>query len=118
MKKLLALLLAAAMTLALCACGSPNENEDEEDHTSAVKRAVQAKAAVECMFSYQNVKNVLAHCSTIDDNGDGDYEVYGKVTVYDAFGDQYEGKFEADVTVDESGDAKCTSISIETPKKK
>ena len=107
MKKVVSLALALVMMLGLCACGGGSAAPEEEDHSDAIRLAVQ--------FSYANVKNVLASVTNTDDNGDGTYEVNGYITVIDDYGDRYKAKFDATVSVDEDGDADCDSFSMETP---
>ena len=115
MKKVVSLALALVMMLGLCACGGGSAAPEEEDHSDAIRLAVQSEAAVECMFSYANVKNVLASVTNTDDNGAGTYDVNGYLTVIDAYGDRSKAKFDATVSVDEDGDADCDSFSMETP---
>ncbi len=116
MKKIFSLGLIVILVFSLCACGS--SKTEKVDVKENIRIAVQGKATVECMFSYESVKTVLASCSTIDDNGDGTYDVFGKITVIDDFGDKYDAKYEAKVSVDESGSATCKDFKMDTPRKK
>ena len=115
MKRCASLVLAAVMLLGLCACGGGSAAPKEEDYSDAIRLAVQSEAAVECIFTYANVKNVLASVTNTDANGDGTYDVKGYITVIDDYGDRYKAKFDATVSVDEDGDADCDSFSMETP---
>lgn len=114
MKKLFSVILIMLLVLSMCACGS---KEPEWDLDDEIHSAVQAKAAVYCMFEYADVKNVLASVTNTEDNGNGTYDVKGYVTVIDAYGDRYKGKFDAVVSVTEGGDATCRSFDLETPRK-
>lgn len=116
MKKFVLGALLLVMALNLCACGSGGA-EEEDDLSDEIQSTVQAKAAVECMFNYADVKNVMASVTDTDDNGDGTYDVKGYVTVIDDYGDKYKGKYDAVVSISESGDARCSSFSMETPTK-
>ena len=126
MKKGLALILALVMCLSLCACGSKKVSEDdireevrisEDDIREEVRITVRARAIAKCMFTYQNVKFVSTAVTTMDDNGDGTYDVKGYITVIDDYGDSYKAKFDATVSVDEEGEGTCKSFDMDTPKK-
>ena len=114
MKKLAASLLALAMCLAMCACSSTPKSEGNPVEEE-IRITVQAEAAVECMFSYKDVKNVLASVTDTDDNEDGTYDVKGYITVIDDYGDRYKAKYDAVVAIDEDGDGDCKSFSMDTP---
>lgn len=118
MKKTLLLLTLIVLSISLCACSSSNDTSNyEESVEENIESEVRSTAAVECLISYKDVKNTLVDCSTIDDNGDGTYDVKGYVTIIDAYGDKYKGKFDAVVSVDDSGEADCTEFNLETPRK-
>lgn len=103
MKKLLAFLLALACCLSLCACGGAEE--EEESVRDKVISAVRARIMVEITLTYDTV-GVPTITTYVDENSDGTFEVTGKVTVKDKYGDSYTGKYDAEVTYNESTD-KC-----------
>ena len=118
MKKILLLLLTLAiLSVGLCSCGSNSSSGSKESVEESIESEVRATAAVECMFTYKDVKYTLVDCSTIDDNGDGTYDVKGYVTIKDDYGDEYKGKFDAVVSVNKDGEADCTEFNLDTPKK-
>lgn len=102
MKRLLALLLALICCLSLCACGA---EEEEESVVDKVRSAVRSHIMVEITLFYDTtgVPNITMF---VDENSDGSYEVTGKVTVKDKYGDSYTGKYDAEVTYNKSTD-KC-----------
>ncbi len=116
MKKITMILLSIIMVLSLGACGGESESS-EYDVRDEIKRAVNAQANVECVMGYANVKLVDTTCTTIDDNGDGTYDVKGYVVITDDYHDKYKGYFDAVVSVDESGDADVDDFELETPVK-
>ncbi len=113
LKKFTALILALVMCLPLAACG---KKEPEFNLRDEIKLAIQAKASVECLFNYANVKLVLVDTLNYDDNGDGTYDCKGYISITDDYGDKYRGKFDAVVKVVDE-DASVSSFELETPKK-
>lgn len=115
MKKLYAIILIMVMILSLCACGG--STKDDEAIETEINTVVNTEAYLECFLKYADVKGVLADIATIDDNGDGTYDVYGTVIVNDNYNQHYEGKFDAIVSIDASGEGTCDYFSMETPVK-
>ena len=101
MKKILALLVAFAFCVSLCACGAKVEpTESAEDK---IRSEVQAELTVEIMFSYDTV-GVPQITYNIRKVNEEKYEVSGKVTVKDKYGDSYTGKYDAVVSYDPDTD--------------
>ena len=102
MKKLIALILVAAFCLSLCACGGDNSSSDKSPRDK-VESAVRARILVEVTFTYET-NGVPTITSYISELGDNRYEVTGKVTVRDKYGDTYTGKYDAEVTYNPATD--------------
>lgn len=115
MKKLSIVILIIIMIMSLCACAS-NTKDDEAIETE-ITTVINSEAYLECFLKYSDVKGVLADITTIDDNGDGTYNIYGIVIVNDNYNQHYEGKFDAIVSIDSSGKGSCDYFSMETPVK-
>ncbi|NCE63670.1 hypothetical protein D1159_03510 [Pseudoflavonifractor sp. 524-17] len=118
MKKLRVFLLGLAMICALCACGGGGgTSSPQDDLEQALKDKVWADVAVECKFSYADVKNVTTNVTDISED-DGTYTVKGKATVLDNYGDKYVGKFTAEYTYSESSESfNKVDLDLETPTK-
>ncbi len=116
MKRFFILFLTTILAFSLLACGEKGPSREEQINEE-IRSTIQAEAAVECMFNYSNVKLAMATCTTIRDNGDGTYDVFGYVTVTDNYGDKYKGNFDAVVSVGENLEADCEEFNLETPKK-
>ncbi|MBE5803926.1 MAG: hypothetical protein E7316_05380 [Clostridiales bacterium] len=116
MKKVLSLILVLAMCLALCSCGA-KESEPEFDPKEEFKSKVNAAVAVECMFSYSDVKTAITNLSDITVDGDV-YTGKGKVTIRDSYGDTYVGKVTAEYRYNaETQSFTKIDLDIEQPKK-
>lgn len=97
MKKILALLLAIALCVGLCACGGSKEPEINPESEAA--DAVRSRIMVEIALGYDTV-GVPSITTYVDQVGENTYEVTGKVTVKDKYGDSYTGKYDATVEYD------------------
>ena len=97
MKRIFALLMAIVLCFGLCACGGSKEPEKtpEDKVTSAVRSYIM----VEITLSYETtgVPSITTFVNQIDETT---YEVTGKVTVKDKYGDSYTGKYDAMVEYD------------------
>ncbi len=95
MKKVISLLLVLVLCLGLCACGGGN-SESEESPEDSVISAVRARIMAEIALGYETtgVPTITTFVSEIDETT---YEVTGKVSVKDKYGDSYTGKYDAEV---------------------
>ncbi len=101
MKKLLAAFLALVLCFSLCACADKKTNtETVEDK---VRSAVEARLITYVALSYDTVgvPSITCYIDEVDENK---FEVSGKVTVKDKYGDTYSGKYDAEVEYNPSTD--------------
>lgn len=101
MKKFLAILMVALLSISLVACsGSKEEPESVTDKVKdEVKYRIMATIAVQ--YETTGVPNITYY---VDEMGDNTYEVTGKVSVKDKYGDTYTGKYDAVVEYDPAAD--------------
>ncbi|MBQ3088852.1 MAG: hypothetical protein IJC36_04375 [Clostridia bacterium] len=101
MKRVIALILVIVLCAGLCACGGSSNSESAKTPKEAVISAVRARVMVEVKLSYDitGVPTVTTYVNEIDETT---YEVSGKVTVKDKYGDSYTGKYDAEVDYDPS----------------
>ena len=103
MKKILVFLLVVVLAFSLVACGSSGNETQEESGEEAiikdVKDTVSARIVAKIVVSYDTVGSptITHYVDEIDEN---EYEVTGKVTVRDKYGDTYTGKYDAIVIYD------------------
>ncbi len=121
MKKFIALLLALILAFSLVGCGgSKGKNENGPTLEEKIEDAIRAEASVEIIFKYEGSLSQCV-CTTIDDNGNGTYDVYGYVIVKDYYGVNYRGNFDAVVRVTESDgviiDTDVEAFDLDTPRK-
>lgn len=113
MKKFLSLLLALVMCISLVACGGESSSENTtESVESKVERSVKSNIEVDIMFSYDTVgvPNITYY---IDEVSENNFEVSGKVTVKDKYGDSYSGKYDATVKYNPETDKCDTDVEID-----
>lgn len=98
MKRVFALILVFALCFGLCACGG-GSTESKDSPEDKVRSAVRSRIMVEIALGYETtgVPTITAY---VDDIGNNCYEVTGKVTVKDKYGDSYTGKYDAEVEYD------------------
>lgn len=103
MKKALSLILVLVMCLSLCACGG-NSQEDgaEKKAIQTVHNNIQVKLVVR--YGSVGAPSYTTYVTEIDTNK---FEISGKVTIKDKYGDTYTGKYSAVATYDPST-GKCT----------
>lgn len=100
MKRILVLLLAVLMCVGLCACDESSGYQDEElSPEEAVEKAVRNQITAKIILSYET-EGVPTITSYVNEAGENVYEVTGKVTVKDKYGDFYTGKYDAEVEYD------------------
>lgn len=96
--RIISVLLAVAMSFIMCACGGANVKE-ELSVEELVEFSVQAKIGglVKIMYDITGAPRITCYVEEVDEN---EYEVTGKVTVTDKYGDTYTGKYDAEVEYD------------------
>lgn len=100
MKKLIAFVLVIALLVSLCACGSSSTPKSLSDRAaSQVKSTIQVY--INLSYDIVGVPQVTTY---VKDLGGGEYQVTGKVTIRDEYGDSYTGKYDATATYNESSD--------------
>ena len=101
MKKVFSVILAMILCFSLGACSSKNvETESMDDR---LKDAVKNRINATILIEYDTV-GVPSATYYIDEMSETEFEVTGKVTVTDKFGDKYTGNYEAFVEYDPSTD--------------
>ena len=108
MKKLLSFTLIFILVFFLFACGEPPQTVE-----SKVADAVEFEVMFEIMLSYEIVGTPIV-TTYIDTIGENEYEVTGKVTVRDKYGDTYTGKYDAIVSYNPETDKCSAQVDIDT----
>jgi len=116
MKKIISLLLAMLLIFSLCACssseGSGNSEEDK------VISAVESRAIVEMTLGYETNGVPQITTASVEEVSENKWEVSGKITVNDKYGDSYTGTYDAVVEYNpETDDASVVDFDHTTPKK-
>ena len=111
MKKLFAIILSMLLCLSLCACGS--NGGDTESVEDKVRDAVESQINVDIMLRYDTT-GVPSITTYIDEIGENEFEVTGKVTVRDKYGDTYTGNYDAVVEYDPATDDCDVDCDIDT----
>lgn len=101
MKKVFAIILAMVLCLSLCACSGGNG--DTESVEDKVKLAVESQIMANIMLQYDTT-GLPSITYYIDEISENNFEVTGKVTVKDKYGDSYTGKYDAVVEYDPATD--------------
>ena len=115
MKKILLVLLAAIMIISHCSCGGSGSNQTSEQ--DEVKKVVKNRLEAKILVSYDTVGTPTI-TYYLDKSGSSRYNVSGKVTVKDKYGDSFTGKYDAVVDFDSSTSTwKVTSCNLDTPTK-
>ncbi len=127
LSKLLALLLVLIMSVSLVACSGNNTlTEPQSSPEDRLREDVKFDVIAEIMLTYDATFNNLSVTNvkkTDTDNGYIYYEVNGKVTVSDKYGDKFEGKIDGEYKIreedleNENADFQRVSLDIETPKR-
>ncbi|MBO5214517.1 MAG: hypothetical protein J6B86_07095 [Clostridia bacterium] len=103
MKKFLSLILVVILCGSLCACGNGGSSA-EEDREGDVRRAVYQQILTETMFYEKAGTPTVTYY--FEEISEYEYEVTGKVTIKDKYGDTYTGKYDAVVNISPT-DGKC-----------
>ncbi len=125
MKKLLSMLLVLIMAFSLYGCGEDEpsydsyeeEAEVEIDPEEIIKEEMKAYITTEIMLSYKiaQIENISTFVTQISEKK---YEVTGKVTILDKYGDSYTGKYDAEVKYNTTDNTvRVTDCDIERPTK-
>jgi len=100
MKRIIALFLVLSLCFIMCSCSN---SDPEETETDKVISAVKAQINTRILLSYE-INGIPTITTFVDNTGDNTYEVSGKVTVKDKYGDSYTGKYDATVEYDPDTD--------------
>lgn len=99
MKKTIALLLTLALCFSLCACGVGNSVAEEKSLSDRAASAVKGQLMVYVSLTYET-NGVPSITTYVKEIGTNEYQVTGKVTIRDNYGDTYTGKYDAVATYD------------------
>lgn len=109
MKKFFAIILAIVLCLALCACdGGDSDTNSVEDK---VRFQVESRITA---YVYALTKSAPIITSYVDEIRENTFEVTGKVTVRDKYGDTYTGKYDAVVEYDPATDTCDIDYEVDT----
>ena len=95
MKKIITLLLALLMMFALCGCGV----EEKPSNEILAREAVEDWIRFYYPYLEEGIQSAGARAESATDKGNGKYEVKGYVFIKDDYGDNYEAKFEAIISI-------------------
>ena len=113
MKKIVSLLLVLVMCISLVACGGESLSESKtESVESKVESSVKAHIELDIICSYDTVGLPSITCY-IDEISENNFEVSGKVTIKDKYGDSYSGKYDATVKYNPETDKCDTDVDID-----
>ena len=102
MRRLIAGILMFVLCLGLCACGG-GSSESERSLSDRAGSAVKGQLMVYVSLSYQTT-GVPQITTYVKEIGNNKFQVTGKVTVRDNYGDTYTGKYDATATYDAASD--------------
>ena len=90
--------MTVVLCFAVCACGG-NAGASDEDITGEIEYAVSLDLNVKVAMNY-DVKGISNITYYVSEMGENQYEVTGKVTVLDKYGDSYTGNYDSIVEYD------------------
>ena len=100
MKKLLLVLLVTTLTFSLIACdGKESSKSAEELIIEDVKSTVRGEISSTIIWKY-DTEGAPTITYYVDEISENKFEITGKVTVCDKYGDTYTGKYDAVVEYD------------------
>ena len=111
MKKILCFALVVILCCSFISCENKGAEPSKED---LVKECVKNRIGVELMLSYDITGNIQT-TYFLDEVSTNVFEVTGKVTVKDKYGDTYSGKYDAVVEYDPQT-KKCSIEDLEIGK--
>ena len=104
------------MCITLCSCGTKNNKADEDSVNLKISMAVNNHASVyKVLYSASDCTTSVTHK---EKNDDGSYDVAGKISLFNSYGDEYVANFDATVVFDKEGQASCSSFDMDTLIKK
>ena len=93
MKKALSLILALVMCLSLCACGI---GKDKKEKSMSERAADAVRAQINVYITLHYDTNGVPQVTTyVNETSMYQFEVSGKVTIRDKYGDTFTGKYDA-----------------------
>ena len=101
MKRVLVIVTLCVLVFGLCACGTSAEPEESLSDRAVTSTEQRIRTYINLAYEIRGVPQVNSYVKEI---GDGVYEVTGKVTIRDEYGDSYTGKFDATATYDATED--------------
>lgn len=122
MKRVIAILFVLLLVFTFAACGSGSSKDRYE---YMLKEKLEQDVWMYCIFHYQDVKTTnienmtISKSSSVSAGNDiTTYTAKGKVSVIDAYGDKYLGKFTAVYEVwNNDNNLRKVRLDIETPKR-
>lgn len=101
MKKAFALVLVIALCLGLCACSGTQEEPKSLSSRAGDEVKSQITFYVSMMYEIVGLPTVTTFVKEVSEN---EFQVTGKVTVRDNYGDTYTGKYDATAIYDPATD--------------
>ena len=111
MKKIIALLLAMVMMFALCACGVEEKPSNEILAREAVEDWIRFYYPY--LESEKDIQSASANAVSATEIGNGKYEVKGYIFIKDGYGDNYEAKFDAIISI-EGDETELNELNVGT----
>ncbi len=112
MKKIFVFVLVLAMVFSFSACGGTMQEEGKSVEDE-IRSDVRSRVMVDVTLSYDivGVPNITMYLDKVDEDT---YEITGKVSVKDKYGDSYTGNYDAVAVVSESGSVSISSCEVGT----
>lgn len=114
MKKVMTIIMALALVLGLCACGNSGGSKvktEEDVIKNAVTHRANAAATVRLDNEYSSAPTTTISYSR--ETGDNSWEVSGKVSIKDKYGNPLTYSFDATVLyLPETNDAKIINFEL------
>ncbi len=120
MKRVFALVLAVLMMVSLCACGGGSSSSEtaESSERDKVTSAVRGRAVAAMLVEYETSGSPQVTMASVREKSNHEWEVSGKITVKDKYGDTYTCNYDAKVKYDPELDkANVTDFEHTTPRK-
>lgn len=119
MKKLISLVLVFLMLFTLCACGGGSGSSSTKDtERDKVVSAVRGRAVAAMLVSYETSGSPQVTMASVREVSDDQWEVSGKITVKDKYGDSYTCTYDAVVSYNAATEkASVTDFDHTTPRK-